>query len=96
VVLPLPTSAIAEKNSQEEAVVEFPLVYTLEKIMKASAIKHRKKATHTASVSLEAHQDTFSLSDVSTPRALFFMMYIALLMHVHSAAFDAEISISWR
>jgi hypothetical protein len=55
-------------------VVEFSPKDTLEKIMKAPAIKRRKKATHTASVSLEAHQDTFSSSDVSTPRALFFMM----------------------
>jgi hypothetical protein len=72
VVLPPPTSAIVEKNSQEEAAVEIPPEDTLEKIMKVSALKHRKKAMHTASVSLEVHQDASSSSDVSTPYALLF------------------------
>jgi hypothetical protein len=72
VVLPPPTSAIVEKNSQEETVVEVPPEDALEKIMKASALKCCKKATHTASVSLEAHQDASSSSDVSTPCALLF------------------------
>jgi hypothetical protein len=72
IVLPPPISVVAEKNSQEETVVEVPLEDALEKIMKAPVLKHRKKTTHTASVSLEAHQDTSSSDDVSMPCALLF------------------------
>jgi hypothetical protein len=72
VVLPPPTSAVAKKNSQEETVIEVLPEDALEKIMKAPALKHHKKATHTASVSLEAHQDASSSSNVSTPYALLF------------------------
>jgi hypothetical protein len=54
--------------------VEIPPEDTLEKIINAPVTKRRKKATQTASVSLEAHQGAFSSSDVSMPCALFFMM----------------------
>jgi hypothetical protein len=65
---------LAEKNSQEETVVEVPPEDALEKIIKAPALKRRKKAMHSASISLEAHQDASSSSDVSTPCALLLMV----------------------
>jgi hypothetical protein len=74
VVLPSPTSIVAEKNSWEETAMEIPPEDTLEKIINVSVTKRRKKATQTASVSLEAHQDASSSSDVSMSYALFFMM----------------------
>jgi hypothetical protein len=46
----------------------------MEKIINAPVTKRRKKVTQIASVSLEAHQDASSSSDVSMPCALFFMM----------------------
>jgi hypothetical protein len=49
-----------EKNSQEEIVVETPLEDTLEKILKAPVIMHRKKMTQTVSVPLEVHQTASS------------------------------------
>jgi hypothetical protein len=73
-VLPSPTSIVAEKNSQEETTVEIPPEDTMEKIINAPVTKRRKKVTQIASVSLEAHQDASSSSDVSMPCALFFMM----------------------
>jgi hypothetical protein len=72
VILPPPTSAVAENNSQEETAVEVPPEDALEKIMKAPALIHHKKATQTTSVSLEVHQDASSSSDVSMPCALLF------------------------
>jgi hypothetical protein len=73
-VLPSPTSNVAEKNSQEETAVEIPPEDTLEKIINAPVTKRRKKTRQTVSVPLEVHQDASSLSDVSMPYALFFMM----------------------
>jgi hypothetical protein len=73
-VLPSPTSTVAEKNLQEETAVEIPPEETLEKIINAPVTEHRKKMTQTVSVSLEAHQEASSLSDMSMPCALFFMI----------------------
>jgi hypothetical protein len=50
--------------------VEIPPEDTLEKIINAPVIKHRKKMTQTVSVPLEAHQAASSSSDVSMPCAL--------------------------
>jgi hypothetical protein len=66
VVLPSTTSAAAKKGSQEETVVGNPSQDALEKIVGAPSTKHRKKATHSASASLEAHQPLSSTDNVST------------------------------
>jgi hypothetical protein len=95
-VLPSPTSTAAENNSQEETAVEIPPEDTLEKIINAPVTKHHKKATQTVSAPLEVHQDASSSSGVIMPCALFFYDIVASLIHFHSAAFDAEIPISWR
>jgi hypothetical protein len=44
--------------------MEIPPEDILEKIINALVTKYRKKVTQTASVSLEAHQDASSSSDV--------------------------------
>jgi hypothetical protein len=86
-----------EKNSQEETAVEIPMEDTLEKILNASVIKRRKKMTQTVYVPLEEHQTASSSSDVSIPCALVLQhSVVALLIYFGSAAFDAEILISWR
>jgi hypothetical protein len=54
--------------------VEIPSEDTPEKIINAPVIKRRKKTTQTVFVPLEAHQADSSLSDVSMPCALSFMM----------------------
>jgi hypothetical protein len=56
VVLPSITSVVAKKGSWEEIMVETPSQDTLEKIIGAPIMKRHKKATYSASVSLEAHQ----------------------------------------
>jgi hypothetical protein len=66
VVLPLTTSAAAKKGSQEETMVGNPSQDALEKIVGAPSTKHRKKATHSTSASLEAHQPLSSTDNVST------------------------------
>jgi hypothetical protein len=66
VVLPSTTSAAAKKGSQEETVVGNSSQDALEKIVGAPSTIRRKKATHLASVSLEAHQPLSSSDNVST------------------------------
>jgi hypothetical protein len=66
VVLPSTTSGAAKKGSQEETVVGNPSQDALEKIVGAPSTKRRKKATHSASVSLEANQPLSSSDNVST------------------------------
>jgi hypothetical protein len=56
---------VVKKNPQKEAVSETPMVEVLEKIAADAKIKRRKKNTKAAAASLEAHQATSSLSDVS-------------------------------
>jgi hypothetical protein len=60
------TSAAAKKGSQEETGVGNPSQDALEKIAGAPSTKRHKKATHSASVSLEAHQPLSSSDNVST------------------------------
>jgi hypothetical protein len=56
---------------QEETTVEIPPEDTLEKIINAPTTKCRKKMTHSASVSLDAHQPPYSSSNVSITCSLF-------------------------
>jgi hypothetical protein len=55
VVLPLTTCTALVRVSQEETMVKNPSHDILEKIVGAPPTKHRKKTTHSVSVSLEAH-----------------------------------------
>jgi hypothetical protein len=54
-----------EKNPEKEAAKETPMVKVLEKAVADAKIKGHKKDTKPAAASLEAHQATSSLSDVS-------------------------------
>jgi hypothetical protein len=56
---------VVKKNPQKEAVSETPMVEVLEKIAADAKIKRHKKNTKAIAASLEAHQATYSLSDVS-------------------------------
>jgi hypothetical protein len=63
--------------------VETPSQDALEKIIGAPIMKHRKKVTHSASVSLEVHQPPSSSDNVSTTCILIshlcsYFTYIAL------------------
>jgi hypothetical protein len=64
-VPPPSSSAAVEKNPQKEAANETPMVEVLEKAAADAKTKRRKKDTKPAAASLEAHQATSSLSDVS-------------------------------
>jgi hypothetical protein len=64
-VLPLTTSTALIGVSQEETVVENPSRDILEKIVGAPPTKRCKKTTHSAFVSLEAHQPISSSDNVS-------------------------------
>jgi hypothetical protein len=64
--VPPPLASLAVKmNPKKEAASETPMVEVLEKIAADAKIKRRKKNTKAAPASLEAHQATSSLSDVS-------------------------------
>jgi hypothetical protein len=65
-VPPSTTSAAVKKGSQEETMVGIQSQDALEKFVGAPSIKRRKKTTHSASVSLEAHQPLSSSDNVST------------------------------
>jgi hypothetical protein len=53
-----------KKNPQKETASETPMVEVLEKAAADAKSKHRKKDTKPTAASQEAHQTTFSLSDV--------------------------------
>jgi hypothetical protein len=55
VVLPSTTCTALVRVSLEETMVKNPSQDILEKIVGAPPTKHRKKTTHSVSVSLEAH-----------------------------------------
>jgi hypothetical protein len=65
-VLPLTTSTTPIGVSQEDTVMENPSQDILEKIVGAPPTKRRKKTTHSATFSLEAHQPLSSSDNVST------------------------------
>jgi hypothetical protein len=65
VVLASTTSTSLVRVSQEETVVENPSQDILEKIVGAPPTKRRKETTHSASVSLEAHQPVSSSDNIS-------------------------------
>jgi hypothetical protein len=85
VVLPSTTSTDPIGVSQEETVVENPSWDILEKVVGAPPTKQHKKTTHSASVSLEAHQPLSSSDNVSTTFCILifcfciFCTYIVLL-----------------
>jgi hypothetical protein len=66
VVLPPTTSTAPIGVSQEETMVENPSQDILKKIVGAPPTKRCKKVTHSASISLEAHQPLSSSDNVST------------------------------
>jgi hypothetical protein len=77
VVLPPTTSTAPIGVSKEETVVENPSKDILEKIVGAPPAKRRKKTTHSAFVSLEAHQPLSSSNNVSISFCiLIFCFYI--------------------
>jgi hypothetical protein len=53
------------RRTLKKAANETPMVEVLEKTVVDAKIKRRKKDTYPAAVSLEAHQATSSLNDVS-------------------------------
>jgi hypothetical protein len=65
-VLHSTTSAAVKKGSLEETVVGNPSQDAVEKIIDAPSTMCHKKVTHSASVSLEAHQPLSSSNNVST------------------------------
>jgi hypothetical protein len=65
VVLPSTTSATLKKSSWEETGVGNPSQDALEKIVGEPSTKRRKKAMHSASISLEVHQPLYSSNYVS-------------------------------
>jgi hypothetical protein len=83
-VLPSPTSTVAENNSQEETVVEIPPEDTVEKIINVPVTRRGKKAMQTVSVPLEVHQDASSSSDTTTA------------IHVQQRICSNDISKRWK
>jgi hypothetical protein len=78
-VLPLTTSTALVRDSQEETVLENPSQDILEKIVGAPPMKRRKKTTHYASVSLEAHHPVSSFDNVSKPFFIMIFLFLHLL-----------------
>jgi hypothetical protein len=80
VVLPSTTPTAPIEVSREETMVETPSQDILEKIVGAPPTKHRNKATHSASVSLEAHQPLSSSDNVSTTICILIFFSFAVLI----------------
>jgi hypothetical protein len=96
-VYPPSTSVTVERNSQKETGSETPLVAVLDKAAADAKSKRRKKDKNPASTSLEAHQATFTSSDVSMFLLnLRSMLRLSLLSALFASASDAEVLVSWR
>jgi hypothetical protein len=81
-----------KKNPQKDPPSETPMVAVLEKTAVDAKSKHHKKDTKPASASLEAHQATFSLGDVSILLALDSeYTVLSLLSFPFPSASDAEV-----
>jgi hypothetical protein len=95
--VPPPSAFAAMKNPQKEAATETPVVEVLEKTAADAKIKRRMKDTKPTAVSLEAHQATSSLSDVSIlfSRASKYVI-VALLSLPFPSASNAEVSVPWH
>jgi hypothetical protein len=86
-----------KKNSQKELASEGPLVDVLGKAAAEAKTKRRKRDAQPVAISLEAHQPTSSLTDVSIIHAhTFGYAIVILLFPPFLSTSDAEISVSWR
>jgi hypothetical protein len=73
------------------------VVEVLEKVVEYAKIKRRRKDAKPAAVSLEAHQTTSSLSDVSVSYSHASKYTIVSLLSLpFLSAFDAEVPVSWH
>jgi hypothetical protein len=98
-VIPPPATSTASKGrSQEEGMVVKPSPGLQNKIASAQPLKRQKKAKAVATVSLEVHEPSSSSDHVSVTFCAQPCCFgtLKFLHSLCSAAFDAEISISWH